>query len=51
MNVFNSNDDTSGFLENIVSTIIFYDSPHNLRKSMIVGWNAQCSMAKSVNVM
>ena len=42
MNGLNSANDTSGYFKNIGDATMFYDSPHNSRKSMIVGQNALC---------
>ena len=37
MNSFNSDNDSSGYFEKIEGTKMFYDSPHDSRKSMIEG--------------
>ena len=46
MNSFNSNNETSGYFEKIRRTAMFYDSPHDSRKSITAGKNALCILAE-----
>ena len=46
MNGFDEINDASGHFENTRGATMFYDSPHDLRKSIVAGQSVLCVMAE-----